>query len=189
MSNKKLPEFDLVTQAMESADVMAGAAEVHGVICGLICGGVELDGKSWLEPFNDLINEGFGLPSEAKRVAEEIYHTSCYQIGDANLSFALLLPDDNIPLDERAEAMSQWVQSFLVGFGMVQQELNKASEDLQELIKDFSDISQVSLDFEQEDEESEVAYAEVIEYLRVGAILSFNELGKKSAAETKPTLH
>ena len=190
MSKKTLPDFEEVTRVFESGSLMVGAAEVHGILAGLICAGVKLDATSWEVPFNDLVNEGLGLPLEAKNVATDLYSTICAQLTDGNLAFTLLLPDDDQPLDERAEAMSQWAQSFLVGFGMMQSKLNQAPENIQELITDLRDISQVSLDFEPEDEESELAFNEVIEYLRIGAIICFNEFAQLlEPTNEKPTLH
>ncbi len=85
--------------------------------------------------------------------------------------------------------MSQWAQGFLVGFGMVQPALKEASEEVQELIKDIRDISLVSFDFEQEDEESEIAYAEIVEYLRIGAMLCFNHFSRKTPPTQSKTIH
>ena len=72
---------------------------------------------------------------------------------------------------------------------MVQQALNQASEEVQELITDIRNISQVSLDFEQEDEESEIAYAEIVEYLRIGAMLCFNHFSRKPNTPISKTIH
>ena len=85
--------------------------------------------------------------------------------------------------------MAQWAQGFLVGFGMVQQALNQASEDVQEVIRDIRDISQLSLDFEQEDEESEIAFTEIVEYLRVSAMLCFNTFSRNMPTPISNTLH
>ena len=51
-----------------------------------------------------------------------------------------------------------WSQAFLAGFGVVQQELSKASEELQEMIQDIASITQVSAEFDQEDEENEASF-------------------------------
>lgn len=189
MSKKLLPSFKKITQTLEDAELYTNASETHGVLSGLVCGGVKLDDKSWQPYFNDVVNEGMGLPSNAQKLIETIYGQVVNQFTDDGLGFNLLLPDDNVPLDERAEAMAQWAQGFLVGFGLVQQALNQASDEVQELIRDIRDISQVSLDFEQEDEESEIAFTEIVEYLRVGAMLCFNTFSRKTAAPISKTLH
>lgn len=189
MSNEPLPSFNKITQTLEAADLFTNASETHGVLSGLICGGVKLNGKSWQPHFNDVVNEGLGLPIKAQKLIESIYGQVVNQFTDDGLGFNLLLPDDEMPLDERAEAMSQWAQGFLVGFGMVQQALNEAPVEIQELIRDIRDISQVSLDFEQEDEDSEIAFAEIVEYLRVGAMLCFNTFSRQLNPPVSKTLH
>jgi len=189
MNSAVLPSFEKISQALEGAELFTNAAETHGVLSGFVCGGIKLDDKSWQPLFNDVVNEGMALPQELKKLISDIYANVIKQCADDSLGFNLLLPDDEKPLDERAEAMAQWAQGFLVGFGMVQQALNQASEDVQEVIRDIRDISQLSLDFEQEDEESEIAFAEIVEYLRVSAMLCFNTFSRNMPTPISNTLH
>jgi len=189
MNSAVLPNFDKISQALEAAELFTNAAETHGVLSGFVCGGIKLDGKSWQPLFNDVVNEGMALPHSVKILISDIYCDVVKQCTDDGLGFNLLLPEDEKPLDERAEAMAQWAQGFLVGFGMVQQALNHAPEDAQEVIRDIRDISQLSLDFEQEDEDSEIAFTEIVEYLRVSAMLCFNTFSRNTSTPVSKTLH
>ncbi|PKF61924.1 YecA family protein [Psychromonas sp. psych-6C06] len=189
MSIEPIPSFGQITEILEDAELFTTPSELHGILSGFICGGINLDSKSWMAHLNDVINEGMGLPSKAKKLANKLHADVVNQVTDDGLGYVLLLPDDDKPLDDRCDAMSQWAQGFLVGFGMVQPRLNQASQEVQELIKDVRDISQVSLDFEQEDEESEIAYAEIVEYLRIGAMLCFNHFSRKPDVPTSKTIH
>ena len=125
---------------MAQHDLMATAVEAHGVICGLVCGGVALDDKSWQPHFNDLINDGFGLPAPVRQVMTDLYHEVIESLM-AQKGVELLLPSDEAPLDERIDSLVDWSQAFLAGFGVVQQELSKASEELQEMIQDIASIT------------------------------------------------
>ncbi|MCG6201018.1 UPF0149 family protein [Psychromonas antarctica] len=189
MSKEPLPSFTKITQTLEAAELYTNASETHGILSGFVCGGIELDSQSWQSHFNNVVNDGMGLPINAKKLIDSIYRQVVHQFTDDGLGFQLLLPDDNVPLDERAEAMAQWTQGFLVGFGMVQQALNQAPDEIQELIRDIRDISQVSLDFEQEDEESEIAFVEIVEYLRAGAMICFNTFSRKPPMTISKTIH
>lgn len=83
-----------------------------------------------------------------------------------------------------------WSQAFLAGFGVVQQELSKASEELQEMIQDIASITQVSAEFDQEDEENEASFLVLYEHVRLGVMMAFEEFGKRPVApSTPPTLH
>lgn len=189
MNSNVLPSFKKISQELEDAELFTNAAETHGVLSGFVCGGIDLDSQQWLSLFNDVVNEGIELPRSLKQLISDLYADVVKQCTDDGLGFNLLLPDDESPLDERAEAMAQWAQGFLVGFGMVQQALNQASEDVQEVIRDIRDISQLSLDFEQEDESSEIAFTEIVEYLRVGAMICFNNFSRNTPPPISNTLH
>ena len=189
MSTSILPSFEKISQALEDAELFTNAAETHGVLSGFVCGGIALDDKSWQPLFNDVVNEGMALSKTMKNLISDIYADVVKQCTDDGLGFNLLLPDDKKPLDERAEAMAQWSQGFLVGFGMVQQHLSQAPEDAQEVIRDIRDISQLSSDFEQEDEDSEIAFTEIVEYLRVSAMVCFNTFSRNTSAPISSTLH
>lgn len=134
MSKTNPLKYAAVADLMEQHELMATAVEAHGVICGLVCGGVVLDDKSWLPPFNDPINDGFGLPAPVRQVMTELYQSVIESLM-AQKGVELLLPSDEAPLDERIDALVDWSQAFLAGFGVVQQELSRASEELQEMIR------------------------------------------------------
>lgn len=188
MNDNARLNYDALATLLEQHNMVATAAEVHGVICGLICGGMAKDDVRWQQHFNDLLNDGFGLPAELKKVVNLLFYR-VYEDLLGQQRFELLLPVDDDPLDDRLDAMMEWAGAFLAGFGVVQQELNKASPELREMIQDISSITQVSAEFEQEDEESEAAFVVLYEHLKLGATLAFEEFGKGEPAPRRPTLH
>nr|WP_245748786.1 UPF0149 family protein [Oceanisphaera psychrotolerans] len=188
MNDNARLNYDAFTTLLEHHNMVVTAAEVHGVICGLICGGMAKDDVRWQQHFNALLNDDFGLPAEVKKAVNLLF----YRVYDELVSqsrFELLMPEDDEPLDERLDAMMEWAAAFLAGFGVVQQELNKASPELQEMIQDISSITQVSSEFDQEDEESETAFVVLYEHLKLGATLAFEEFGKGQPSPKRPTLH
>lgn len=189
MNASLLPSYQKISQALDSAELYTSPSETHGILSGFVCGGIALDDDSWQPLFNDIVNDGMGLPKKVKDLVADIYGDVVKQCRDDGLGFQLLLPNDDKPLDERGEAMAHWAQGFLVGFGLVQQDLDRAPEDIREVIADIRDISQLSMDFEQEDEESEIAFSEIVEYLRVGAMLCFNSFSRQTASPVSKTLH
>ena len=89
----------------------------------------------------------------------------------------LCLPDDAAPINERGQALLEWVQGFMLGFGLFQDDLTKCSPDVKEALEDFAEIARMDEEM-AEGEEFEQALFEVVEYVRVSAMLCFNELGK-----------
>lgn len=181
--------YSKISKALSAAELFTSAAETHGILSGIICGGDNLNSSSWATHFNDIVNEGLGLPIATKKIVEELYANTIKQCAGNNLTFTLLLPNDDRPLAERAESVAQWSQGFLAGFGMVQQNLNKAEDDIQEIIRDIRDISQLELDADDEGEETEVAYVDIVEYLRVAAMLCFDYFSASKNNKEKQTLH
>lgn len=189
MKYPALPSYTVLQKQLDDAELSVSSAEIHGLLSGMVAGGLRAEDSAWIHHLADMVNEGITFPTPLEILLER----TCVHIGstlaDGNYEYGLLQPDDDAPLDERVEAMALWVQSFLAGFGMQQSKLSEASEDLQELIADFTEISQVASSIEEEGEEAEVALCEINEYLRVGVLLCFSEFGQYQPPNQPPTLH
>lgn len=96
-------------------------------------------------------------------------------IRDPDLGFHPLLPDDDRPLAERATALYDWVRGFLFAFGVLGVAESELSEQTREILRDFTDLTRMDLDDLDDAEENEEALAEVIEFIRVAAMLIHDE--------------
>lgn len=93
------------------------------------------------------------------------------------MDFNPLLPEDEASLDTRAVALAQWCQGFLYGLGgSAIQDTNGLPGDVGEIVRDLSEITHVGVDNRQSVESNENAYAELVEFVRVGVQLVFEEL-------------
>jgi hypothetical protein len=102
-------------------------------------------------------------------------------------AFAPLLPDDETPLCDRADALSQWCQGFLYGLGSgPAADPAKVSTEAGEIIRDLTEITHVGVDADEQNEENEVAFAEVVEFVRVGVQILFVELAPARGQEPIP---
>lgn len=94
------------------------------------------------------------------------------------MEFAPLLPRDAEPIDARAEALGLWCQGFLYGLGASSlTDATKLPGEVGEVVRDLSEITRVGVDSADSLESSEGAYAELVEFVRVGVQLVFDELG------------
>ncbi|MDP5909391.1 UPF0149 family protein [Pseudomonas aeruginosa] len=103
------------------------------------------------------------------------------------VAVVMLLPDDETPLAQRTEALGQWCQGFLAGFGLTAREGSLTGE-AEEVLQDMAAIAQVQGQLE-DSEDGETDYMEVMEYLRVAPLLLFAECGKPLEPAPKPSLH
>ncbi|GGB52250.1 UPF0149 family protein [Shewanella inventionis] len=163
-------------KALDAAEIGQHPVEVHGALVGLICGGVKQDNLAWLKPLVELMNDGQPLEANLQQLIAELYQDTVARLADFEFGFTLLLPEEEVSLSHRVEALALWTQSFLTGIAIIQPELAKSSPDVREVIKDLAEIAQVEFDV-GDDEESETAYIELQEFVRMSAILCYSEFG------------
>jgi len=191
-ATNNLIDFASMQAILTSEDVKSHASELHGVLTGLVCAGFEFEDQGYLAMLNDLFNDGDGFPSAVKKALKQMYNELWASILDDSYSFNLLLPDDDDSMAERGHALSVWVQGFNLGFGLQQKDSPVVSDDVKEVLTDFGEIANLSDEME-EDEDTEQAYFEIGEYVRISALLCFSELATppnpKSESEEKKTLH
>ncbi|MGB5485915.1 MAG: UPF0149 family protein [Lysobacterales bacterium] len=176
MTTAKLPDFEH-TLAMAQGNLEAPElAECHGIVCGLLCRlpDARLDAFiGLLDMLEVLKTPGAGL----KMAFEELLKASKAQLSDEDLGFSLWLPDDEEMLEERTMALSQWCNGFLAGIGSSGDETLKAlSEEANEALKDLQRISTADVSDTDESEEDEIAFAEIVEYIRIVTLMIREDL-------------
>ncbi len=190
MTQNKL-SYDELSNILSQEKIVVDASEIHGIICGMLAGGMTVDDQSWIEALEDVINQGDKFSALVKKNIIEMYNQVCQEFIEPDFALALCLPDDSAPINDRGQALIVWVQGFLLGFGLHQADLTACSDDVKEALEDFSQISRMDEDM-TEGEENEQALFEVVEYVRISAMLSFNELGKSlldSRQSNKSVMH
>lgn len=149
-------DYDRVTNVLSQYDVIADGAEIQGTLCGMLCGGMAVSERKWMDVLKDTMNEGAAFAPELTVVLTDVFNELCQQLIEAEFSLNLMLPDDKAPINDRGLGLINWVQGFMLGFGLYQQNLMQCSEDVKEALQDFADISRMEEPM-TEDEESERA--------------------------------
>jgi len=185
------PDINEITAALERLESDTGAAESHGAMAGLLCSAGRMEKARWLKRLFPGIESGDLLAREAIDVLARLYDETARQLDDAVLDFQLLLPDDDEPMDERIEALAEWCQGFLLGMsegGM--KDLAGLPADSGEVMRDLVEIARAGSYDLSGGEEDEVAYNELLEYVRTGVLLINEELNPTQAPpQDNVTLH
>ncbi|WP_159818947.1 UPF0149 family protein [Colwellia sp. 20A7] len=179
-------DFASIQADITTENVKAHASEIHGVLTGLICAGFPVEDPNYLTMINDLFNNGEGLPKKVKSTIKQMFTELWTDILDDAYTFQLMLPDDDDSIVERGHALGAWVQGFNLGFGLQQKDSPVVSEEVKEVLTDFAEIANISDDME-ENEDTEQAYFEINEYVRISALLCFSELGTLSTKASEKT--
>lgn len=185
------PDINDVDDALERLERDSGAAECHGAMAGLLCAAGKMERAQWLKRLFPSVESGDLLAREAIDTLARLYDETARQLDDAVLDFQLLLPDDEEPLDERIEALAEWCQGFLLGMseGGVK-ELAALPADSGEVMRDLVEIARAGSYDLAGGEEDEVAYNELLEYVRTGVLLINEELNPTQAPpRDNATLH
>jgi len=185
------PSYQSLTVALNQQAVALTAAEMHGLISGLLCGGNR--DASWRTLVFELTNEGVAFPQALGGPLQQLHEATRDTLEDDEFMFQLLLPEgDTVSVFDRADALAGWVNHFLLGLGMMQPKLAQVKDEVGEAIDDLRNIAQLGYDEDEDQEELEQSLEEVAEYVRVVAILCHTEFTrhKPTAPEVhKPTLH
>lgn len=177
---------DLET-ALNQTALGTGASELHGLLTGYLCGGGQADGWDVLKA---LELESDDVPKDATLAGllEQACPWCREQLDGLHLGFEPLLPDDTRPLTERADAMVEWTRGFLGGFGLAGASAKALSDDGREVLRDLGTIAaaQLTLDTDSEPaaEDDENALMELVEFVRVGAMLLRTDVA--AAGDRKP---
>ncbi len=172
-------EFDWLANFYASQGAINHPCELHGLLIGRLAGGERLNADEWLK----LVVEHMGLEQLKKDERSdraltnlvELYSENLQQLEDMEMSFSLVLPDDEFILTQRVEALGFWVRGFLEGLALAAKgQLGSSNKDIQELLRDLVAISQID-DQADDSEGAEKEINEIIEYVRIGIVTIFAE--------------
>ena len=170
-------DFDTLAELLRTAGAACGAAEAHGLLCGTLAAGGRHDPEVWLE---HVLGEGNTLSvaaQDCRDMLENMQNDILGQFNDESFAFSVLLPSDTAPLSTRTRALGEWCEGFLYGLaiGGIRDAAEKPGT-VDEIMKDFYEISHAGFVTEGPDEEDESAYAEIVEYIRMSVLLLYQEL-------------
>jgi len=186
-----MPGYSDVNRLLNQQGVGLTPAEMHGLISGMLCGGNK--DSSWMTLVHDLTNEGLAFGHELAEALRKVYAVTSDALEDEGFMFQLWLPEgDDVSVFDRADGLAGWVNHFLLGLGVTQPKLDKVKGETGEAIDDLRNIAQLGYDEDEDQEELEMSLEEIVEYVRVAALLCHDHFTRpqSTAPEVqKPTLH
>lgn len=154
---------------------LATPSEAHGILCGQLSGGLKADGTAWLNLFLPNLGVKREPWDDSREWFCELRNCTLSELVDDQFNFMPILPDDEDPLETRLTALAEWCSGFLAGFGTTgERKKDDFTEDCLTALRDLQQISQVDTEIEEE-EMGEAAYFEVLEYVRMAALMLFTE--------------
>lgn len=172
-----------VARDLDAASAEMQAAEAHGCLCGALCALDDYTFEQWLAEISPDVAraDALGLPGSPLRL---LFDATGQSLRSDAMEFLPLLPDDDVSLTLRTDALAQWAQGFLYGLATGDIGRNPALPGtVKEILGDFAEISRATLSTDVDsadegvgDEADEEAYVELHEFMRAGAQLVYDEL-------------
>lgn len=100
------------------------------------------------------------------------------RITPPSVSFDLLLPAEERPLHERANGMLDWVRGLLFGLALGGLERDRLQGQAREAFDDLVELTRLDLESVAEEDADEQALTEIVEFLRIAAMLIREETAK-----------
>jgi hypothetical protein len=182
------PDYTTIKELLARAHALADAAEAHGTLGGCLCGAGDYGFEDWLR---EILPEGRADPA-AVATLRELYTGTADSLLQPDMEFELLLPDDEQPIDARTAALAEWCQGFLYGLGAgAIPDPGALPGEAGEIVRDLAEITRAGVDSDEDQESNESAYAELVEFVRVGVQLLYEELAtaRRPAAPSAAPLH
>jgi uncharacterized protein YgfB (UPF0149 family) len=177
--NRGVEHHELDT-ALRHCGATWNASQAHGFLCSRIAVRGTRARAGWLNQLTAGAEKDDALRSDCAALLETLFTITWRQLAERQSQFVPLLPEDSHPAAERAGALAHWCEGFLHGLvsGPHPDTLRTqlATEPLSDIIKDMLEMTRATADDDIDDEDSEQAYVELVEYIRVAAQLAFEEL-------------
>jgi len=174
-------KFSDAAAALTSAST-AAIAEAHGCLSGALCASHDYSLARWREELLHDVSEMTASEAAAIEAApvqdllQTLYTGTLRALRGDEMEFAPFLPDDDAPLAQRAEALAQWCQGFLYGFGSVSSGQRKYPAEVEEVLRDLAQIARATAGDTEPTDADEADYVEIVEFIRAGVQLLHDEL-------------
>lgn len=192
MSETKLPDYLAFASELQSAGLAVNPAELHGLLAGMLSGGLSLTDKSWQPLVFDYVSEGMGWPTKALQLAQTTLDATISELTGSEIELEILLPDEeaSATLFDIADGLADWVNHFISGLGLINADLKKASADVKEALADLEEIAKLGIDEEDDLQEQANLLEQVIEHVKACVLTIHAEFGQRATeAKSTPTIH
>lgn len=164
-----LPAFQTLQAVLLQAQSPYSVSQLHGLLCGYVCANQTHEAHRFLHQF--VSSPQMKLSDITQTELFELLSHSEALIQQTEFDFQLYLPEDQAPLTERAQAFSEWCQSFLQSLHLCHiQERSFQDPDAREIMESFQAFAELDYEILASTEEDEMTFFEIYEYARLAVL-------------------
>jgi uncharacterized protein len=172
-----------INAIVAKTDGGSSAAESHGMAVGMLCVNAHTEIEYWL---GEIQQGAVEFNTDDRAILESLFEDTRGLLASDEFTFEPLLPDEQAPFCQQAEALRDWCHGFLYGLGTASPTTGWSNE-IQDVVKDIAEFTKLEAGAEDEDAENDLM--ELTEYLRAAVIFLQSELSSAdNGAAHHPTV-
>ena len=173
LSGEQALDFDEFANQLLEQGAEQSPAHLQGAVCGVLCGAGARDPEYCLASVSQALE--LGLHGELAENCLRLAAATQQAMADEEFDFHLFMPDDEVEIEQRVQALADWCSGFLAGYAMsaATPEGVAVAEETSEVLKDVAAIAEATVDAESDPDESENHIFELTEYLRFATLNLF----------------
>lgn len=164
-----VPDYAGLADALHAAGVTTSAAEAHGIITAALCAPRPREWQRLL-----FGGDPAAVSPSLRSQLGSLYEQTAQQLVGVEFDFAPLLPVTT--LAEQVEALGDWCRGFVLVMQAAGVDDAKLPGEAGEFMRDAHEIAEAQMDEDEAEETQQREYAEIVEYLRIGVQLVYEEL-------------
>ena len=169
------PDPDEIGLALAVSELSPSAFEAHGIYCGLLAAVAPEPQQRWLDELLPTADHDDPETAHCRSLLQDLAAATRARLEGPSQDFDLLLPEDERSLRERAVAVHEWTRGFLFGLGLAGIDAARLSPRTREAFDDLMEVTRMDLNDLDDNETNEQALSDVIEFIRVAALLLHEE--------------
>ncbi|MBX2859358.1 MAG: UPF0149 family protein [Cellvibrionaceae bacterium] len=174
--------FEFINDQLLNFGAVHSASELHGLLIGLVSTAGAPEIIEWSEiarKFLDL--EDSELSEDQHTLFQDLLVVNSDKFSEQLFRFLPLLPAEDSPLRHRTAELGAWCSGFLHGVGRALGGSGEANLDpeVAEALRDIANISQVAVDDNDNPEDNEGYWRELVEYVKVAVLRIHNDYKDK----------
>jgi uncharacterized protein len=167
MTEIDLPSYAEVGAQADALRLGTDPSELHGLLCGFLSGGAAPSRSDWVAR---VMADSDLDEVERDRALDQLFVATSRLLESPDFGFELLLPDPDLSVSERGDALLSWCRGFLGGFGLAAGAEPPLSEESRDALGDLARIASSDLAYDDPDTDED-ALEEVAEFVRVAVLL------------------
>lgn len=192
MSVSDYPDYIACHDAMRRCHLTFSPSEAQAVAVGLLAGAVGDREQHWAAAMYADLDPDDALAQECRACLDSLYRATGEEMQGLDFGLQLFLPPGDSEEYPPGMALRDWAQGFLYGFGLAGEKAASAhlSQEGREALQDFYEIGNLDVSSESMHEEERAAIAEIEEYLRVAAMLIYEDMhARQPSGEVSHEIH